>query len=78
MVKIKEYRITRRGPGVAVTLPQVWVRDNDLHIGDVLCIYRDESDALIIRPLARPNRDDTMIAAGRTQIDPSLVQEATR
>ena len=50
MVKIKEYKIRASGVrGLVVSLPQVWVKDNDLRAGDAVDVYRDEEDRLILR-----------------------------
>jgi bifunctional DNA-binding transcriptional regulator/antitoxin component of YhaV-PrlF toxin-antitoxin module len=51
MVKIKEYKIGKRGlRGHAITVPKVWVDDNRLTVGDKIEFYRDEEDQLILIP----------------------------
>lgn len=51
LAKLKEYKITKRGlRGFLVTLPQIWITDQDLKRGDMLCIFRDtDTDDLVIR-----------------------------
>ncbi|PKL87374.1 MAG: hypothetical protein CVV23_15755 [Ignavibacteriae bacterium HGW-Ignavibacteriae-2] len=55
MIKIKEYKVGKRGlRGAVLSLPKIFVDDNDLGPGDVLEIFRDNEvtgkDALIIIP----------------------------
>lgn len=51
MVKIKEYRVSKRGiRGLAISLPKVWVDDSQLTPGDTVEFYRDEHDRLILIP----------------------------
>lgn len=58
-IKIKTYRVARSGVrGKHVALPSVWLADLNLKIGDVLSVYRDECDRLIICPPGiSPNTD---------------------
>ena len=51
LAKLKEYKITKRGlRGLIMTLPQVWIVDQKLRRGDLLCIFRDtDTDDLVIR-----------------------------
>jgi bifunctional DNA-binding transcriptional regulator/antitoxin component of YhaV-PrlF toxin-antitoxin module len=54
LIKIKEYKVSRTGHrGFVVTLPKVWVTDNELDHGDRIDIYRDEEDRLIIIPVKK-------------------------
>jgi len=54
MVKIKTYKLSRRGDrGLVVSLPIVWTTDLGLKVGDRLDFYRDEHDRIIIVPPAR-------------------------
>lgn len=57
MIKIKTYKLSRRGDrGSVISLPAVWVRDLGLRPGDQLSFYRDELDRLIIVPPEKPRR----------------------
>lgn len=54
-VKIKTYRVAKSGMrGNHLTLPKVWLDDLNLNDGDLLDIYRDENDRLIICPPGVP------------------------
>lgn len=65
MIKIKTYKLSRRGSsGSVMALPAVWVRDLDLKPGDRLDIYRDKHDRLIIVP---PSRNTATAHAERTK-----------
>ena len=48
MIKIKTYKIQSQGLSKAVSLPKVWIDDQDLKIGDTINFYRDEEDRLIL------------------------------
>jgi len=53
MVLIKKYRISRKGHrGATVTLPAVYLEDLDLKAGDIIKVYR-EGDNLILVPEPR-------------------------
>lgn len=47
-VKIKEYKVRRADRGMTVCLPAVWTDDLALKPGDILELYRDEADRLIL------------------------------
>lgn len=53
IVKIKEYNVGRRGlRGAVVSLPQIFINDNDIQAGDSLEFYRGNvngKDSLIIQ-----------------------------
>jgi len=53
MEKIKEYRIRQDGKrGQLITLPKVWITDNNLSPGETIEFYREttpEYDRLIIQ-----------------------------
>jgi len=54
MIKIKEYKITKQGwRGNAISVPKVWVDDNNLGAGDVIEFYRDEHEHLVLVPKKR-------------------------
>lgn len=55
LAKLKEYKISKRGRrGFLVTLPQIWILDQKLGRGDILCIFRDtDNDDLVIRKLEK-------------------------
>lgn len=60
MEKIKSYRVTKKGHrGLAITIPTVWARDNELQAGDELEIFRDSTiiDRLIIQPKKQKQND---------------------
>lgn len=49
MIKIKTYRLARRGQrGFILTIPKVWADDLKLDTGDIIDVYRDEKDHLIL------------------------------
>lgn len=57
MIKIKEYKARKYGlRGVEMSIPKVFLEDNNIKDGDKLEIYRefiDGKDALIILPKRR-------------------------
>ncbi len=53
MIKIKEFRIPERKKGIVLALPIVWVRDLGLQAGEMISVYRDKDDRLIIVPPTR-------------------------
>ncbi len=58
MVKVKSYRIGRRGlRGLVITVPRVWTEDVGIKPGDRLDVYRDTSDRLIIVATKRRRRE---------------------
>ncbi len=60
MVKIKEYLIQKQGQrGRVLTLPKVWIDDNDLEFGDSIEYYRGEIAEL-------EGRDVLVLAAKKT------------
>ena len=51
MVKIKSYRVSRRGSrGLIITLPKVWADDLGLGHGDRIDVYRDCLNRLTLIP----------------------------
>ena len=49
MVKIKSYKVSLRGRrGVVISLPPVWIDDNEIKVGDTLSVHRDSLDRLVI------------------------------
>jgi hypothetical protein len=49
MVKIKSYKAALRGKrGIVISLPPVWIDDNEIKSGDTLSVYRDSLDRLVI------------------------------
>lgn len=48
-VKIKSYKVRNDGlRGLVISLPKAWTEDQDLEAGDVIDIYRDLEDHLVI------------------------------
>jgi bifunctional DNA-binding transcriptional regulator/antitoxin component of YhaV-PrlF toxin-antitoxin module len=63
MIKIKTYTVSRKGiRGLTICLPAVWTSDLKIKKGDILDLYRDKNDRLIIIP---PIRE--ALSTGRTQ-----------
>lgn len=53
-VKVRQYSLRPNSPnGYMVSLPVEWVQDLNLKPGEKLDIYRDDRDAIIIRPQKR-------------------------
>jgi len=55
MIKIKQYTVGKRGKrGAVISLPKIYLDDNNISAGDTLEIFRDNlpsgEDALIIIP----------------------------
>lgn len=51
MVKIKSYVMNERFiRQLQITIPELWVKDMNLKVGDVVDVYRDEKDQIIIKP----------------------------
>jgi len=51
VIKVREYKVGQRGPsGSTVQLPPEWVRDLGINYGDIVQLYRDKHDRLIIVP----------------------------
>ena len=49
MIKIKSYKIQQQGrKGRVLTVPKVWIDDQNLKVGDTINFYRDEEDRLIL------------------------------
>lgn len=49
MIKIKEYKIRKSGVrGMVITLPQVWIQDNNLEPGDEIEIFRTDDEKLVL------------------------------
>lgn len=49
MIKIKTYKLARRGHrGFVLTIPKVWMDDLKIDAGDIIDVYRDEKDHLIL------------------------------
>ena len=49
MIKIKQYKIGKRGKrGRVLSVPKVWIDDLHLKAGDTINFYRDEQDRLIL------------------------------
>lgn len=48
VIKIKEYKVRRADRGMTICLPAVWTDDLGLKPGDILELYRDEADRLIL------------------------------
>lgn len=49
MIKIKTYRIGKRGArGSVIGLPRTWVDDLKIGAGDLIDFYRDEANRLIL------------------------------
>nr|BDD43745.1 hypothetical protein 5 [bacterium] len=54
MIKIKAYKLQRKGiRGVMISLPKIWIDDLHLQPGDIIDVFRDELDQLILQ--ARKN-----------------------
>lgn len=58
MIKINRYKIRRSGQGVTITIPKIWLEDNNLDAGDLVEIYRDEDDRLVIVPKKEQKNGD--------------------
>lgn len=57
MIKMSKFKIFKRGHrGRGVTLPAVWIEDNELDAGDYIYCYRDSEDRLIITPAEKGNK----------------------
>ena len=51
MIKIKQYKIQKRGlRGRVLAVPKVWLDDLNLQPGDTIDFYRDAEDRLILVP----------------------------
>jgi bifunctional DNA-binding transcriptional regulator/antitoxin component of YhaV-PrlF toxin-antitoxin module len=48
LVKIHNYRITRKSGSYTINLPKAWVENAKVKSGDCIDIYRDYSDRLIL------------------------------
>lgn len=58
MIKIKEYKIKKQGiRGFSLSIPTVWIVDNQLTQGDSIEFYRDEQDRLILVPKKKDGTD---------------------
>jgi bifunctional DNA-binding transcriptional regulator/antitoxin component of YhaV-PrlF toxin-antitoxin module len=48
-VKIKTYKVGKRGSrGYVLSLPKVWLEDVQMHEGDLVEVFRDTDNRLII------------------------------
>ena len=48
-IKIKSYRVSKRGNrGLIISVPVVWCDDMKIKPGDVIDIYRDDQDRIIL------------------------------
>ncbi len=53
MIKISEFVVRKQGGSVAITLPKVFIKDNNIKIGDNISIYRtiaDGKDIIVVVP----------------------------
>ncbi len=54
MIKIKKYRIGKRGKrGAVLSIPQIFLEDNNMKAGDIMEVYRSKTngeDVLVLVP----------------------------
>ena len=50
LVKVHRYKLAQRGKsGYSLSIPSVWVEDNDLQPGDVINVFRDANNRLVLQ-----------------------------
>jgi len=61
LIKIKEYKLSQRGiRGAVLSIPRVFLADNDLKAGDVIEVHRgfqDGKDVLVLIPKKKPDNN---------------------